>query len=122
ALGTPGRSGWQRGGTRPRDAQKLDRTGGPAYEPELVVVLDRRQADNNVTEPQAAAEAASRSRADHNLKVRPLLDQVLSPHRELGLSISAHREQQAELLEEMALDPPQSQFPQLVARRNERPE
>jgi hypothetical protein len=34
---------------------------GPAYEPELVVVLDRRQADNNVTEPQAAAEAASRS-------------------------------------------------------------
>jgi hypothetical protein len=47
---------------------------GPAYEPELVVVLDRQQADNDVTERQVAAEAASSSRADHNLKVRLLLD------------------------------------------------
>src|SRR5215470_6066516 len=95
---------------------------GPAYEPKLVVVLDRGRADNNITEREAAAEAASRSRADHDLKHPAPLDQVLSPNCQLGLAMSAHCEQHAEFLEEMALKPPHRQYPRPVARRNKRAE
>jgi len=95
---------------------------GPAYEPKLVVVLDRGRADNNITKREVAAEAASRSRADHGLKDSARLDEVLSPNCQLGLAMSPHREQHAEFLEEMALEPPHSQYPRLVARRNERAE
>jgi hypothetical protein len=49
-----------------------------------------------------------------------LLDQVLRLHRELGLSVSTDHEQHAELVEEVALEPAQSQTSRLAARGNER--
>jgi len=64
----------------------------PTYESKLVVVLDRRCADNDVPECWPPAQAARRARTDQGLKLSLLLNQVLSLHSQLSLSVSAHRE------------------------------
>ena len=94
----------------------------PLHEAKLVVVLNRRGADNDVAERQVPIQPAGRSRADYNPKIRYLIDQVLSVHRELCLPVSPHHQYQAELLEEVAIEPPQGHAPRLVASGHDGPD
>src|SRR6516162_4876191 len=50
----------------------------PLNEAKLVVVFDGREADHDISELQIRAETAGRSRTDHGLNGRLLLDQMLS--------------------------------------------
>jgi len=94
----------------------------PLHEAKLVVVLNRRGADNDVAERQVRIQPAGRSRADYNPKIRYLIDQVLSVHRELCLPVSPRHQYQAELLEEVAIEPPQGHAPRLVASGHDGPD
>src|SRR5262249_24455951 len=67
----------------------------PFDEAQLVVVLDRRRAYDNIAEGELAGESAGGARADHNAQARDPFNQILSLYGELRLSVSAHRKQEA---------------------------
>jgi len=74
----------------------LDETQG-------VVVLDGRHADHDVADLQGRVEAARGAGAGHGAHGRLLIDQVLRLHSMLGFTVSADRDEHAELLETLTL-------------------
>jgi hypothetical protein len=78
-------------------------------------VFDGRGADDDISKLHVRTETASRTRTDHGSNGCLLFDQMLSLHGVLRLTVSANREQQGKIVEDMTLEPADSRAARSVA-------